>query len=78
MLFNTDSLQKSNYIHCKKAFEAPHFITFTLREKLKSNDYNDRYTAIINQIDNKDYSGKIIVNIQKDSAKNNLTIQQSK
>ncbi|MCC9062912.1 ComEC/Rec2 family competence protein [Flavobacterium piscisymbiosum] len=70
LLFHTNSLQQSNYIHCKKAFETPEIITFTLREKLKSNSYNDRFTAIINTIGNEKYSGKIILNIQKDSTKN--------
>lgn len=70
LLLHTNSLQKSNYIHCKKAFETPQIITFTLREKLKSNAYNDRFIAIINNIDGGNYSGKIIVNIQKDSLKN--------
>lgn len=70
LLLHTNSLQKSNYIHCKKAFETPQFITFTLREKLKSNSYSDRFTALINTINNQAYSGKIIVNIQKDSLKN--------
>lgn len=69
LLLHTNSLQKSNYIHCIKAFENPEVITFTLREKLKSNTYNDRFTALINTIDGKAYSGKIIVNIQKDSSK---------
>jgi len=70
LLFHTNSLQQSNYIHCKKAFKNPEIITFTLREKLKSNAYNDRFTALINTINNEKYSGKIIVNIQKDSTKN--------
>jgi competence protein ComEC len=70
LLLHTNSLQKSNYIHCQKAFETPAIITFTLREKLKSNAYNDRFTAFINTINGKNYSGKIIVNIQKDSLKN--------
>ncbi|WP_428230341.1 ComEC/Rec2 family competence protein [Flavobacterium sp.] len=70
LLFHTSSLQKSNYIHSHSAFENPKAITFTLREKLKSNTYNDRFTAIINTIDNKTYSGKIIVNIHKDSTEN--------
>ena len=70
LLLHTNSLQKSNYIHCKKAFENPQIITFTLRKKLKSNAYNDRFIAIINNIDGGNYSGKIIVNIQKDSLKN--------
>ncbi|WP_337968292.1 ComEC/Rec2 family competence protein [uncultured Flavobacterium sp.] len=70
----TDSYQESNYIHAKTAFEKPQFITFTLREKLKSNDFNDRYIGIINQIENKTNTGRIIVNIQKDSTKNNVIL----
>jgi competence protein ComEC len=72
LLFHTDSLQESNYIHCQKAFEKPQSITFILREKLKSNTYNDRYIALVKAIGNKSYSGKIILNIQKDSTKNEL------
>ncbi|WP_246074198.1 ComEC/Rec2 family competence protein [Flavobacterium daemonense] len=74
LLVHTDSLQKSNYIHCQKAFEIPSQITFTLHEKLKSNSYSDRYTALVKQIDDKVYSGKIIVNIAKDSTNNSLII----
>lgn len=74
LLFHTDTYDKSNYINYKKVFEEPHYITFTLREKLKSNDYNDRYIGLINGIENKTYSGKIIVNIQKDSLQNPLII----
>lgn len=70
LLFHTNSLQKTNYIHYKTAFESPQIITFTLREKLKSNSYNERFTAIINSINDKPFTGKVIVNIQKDSLKN--------
>jgi competence protein ComEC len=74
LLFHTESLQKTNYTHFEKAFEKPQFITLTLREKLKSNDYNDRYIAVFNQIGKKSYSGKIIINIQKDKTPNLLII----
>lgn len=74
LLFHTESLQKANYTNCKKAFETPQQITLCLREKLKSNDYNDRYIAQIYQIENQNYSGRIIVNIQKDSLPNSLVI----
>ncbi|MTH15050.1 ComEC/Rec2 family competence protein [Flavobacterium sp. LC2016-01] len=74
LLLHTDSLQKSNYIHCQKAFNVPSEITFTLHEKLKSNSYSDRYTAFVNKIDGKIYSGKIIVNIAKDSTDNSFII----
>lgn len=74
LLIHTDTFDKSNYTHSQTAFEKPQPITFTLREKLKSNDYNDRYIGLINTLDSKTYSGKIIVNIQKDSTQNFLII----
>ncbi len=74
LLINTDSLQASNYLHYKKGFEQPHNLELILHEKLKSNDYNDRYIAILNQIDDRKYSGRIIVNIAKDSIQNSLII----
>ncbi|WP_228526513.1 MULTISPECIES: ComEC/Rec2 family competence protein [unclassified Flavobacterium] len=72
LLVNTDSLQKANYLYFKKTFEKPHTITCTLREKIKGNDYSDRFIAVINSIDNKSYSGKIIVNVQKEKSANLL------
>jgi len=74
LTINTDSLQNSNYIHCKNAFKNPHYFTLTFREKLKSNTYNDRYIGDINYINNKHSSGKIIINVAKDSAKNSLIV----
>ncbi|MGO4772536.1 ComEC/Rec2 family competence protein [Flavobacterium sp. W22_SRS_FK3] len=74
LLFHTESLQKTNYINCKKAFEKPHNITLCLREKLKGNDYNQRYIGVIKKIEDQNYSGKIIINIQKDSLSNSLII----
>ncbi|MEN2414147.1 ComEC/Rec2 family competence protein [Flavobacterium mesophilum] len=74
LIAHTNSLQKSNYIHCQKAFELPTEITFVLREKLKSNSYSDRFTALIQTIEGKKHSGKIIVNIAKDSLKNSFII----
>jgi competence protein ComEC len=74
LVLNTDALQKANYIHFKNAFEKEHVMSFTLHEKLKSNDYNDRYIAVLNNIGNNKYTGRIIVNIEKDSLKNPLII----
>jgi competence protein ComEC len=74
ILFHTESLQKTNYTNCKKAFEKPQLITLCLREKLKGNDYNERYIALISQIENQQYSGRTIINIQKDSLPNSLVI----
>ena len=74
LLSHTENLQKDNYTHCKTAFEKPQSIVLLLREKLKSNDYSDRYIAHLNSISDKNYKGKIIINVQKDSSKNNLII----
>lgn len=74
IIIHTDSFDKRNYTHSQSAFEKQQYITFTLREKLKSNDYNDRYIGLINAIDNKIFTGRIIVNVQKDSLQNPLII----
>lgn len=65
---HTDSYQKNNYIHNKDAFEKPNIIRFTLREKLKNPAFSERYIALINSINNSNYTGRIIVNIHKDSS----------
>ncbi|WP_264526137.1 ComEC/Rec2 family competence protein [Flavobacterium sp. N502536] len=76
LLFHTEWLQKSNYTHNREAFTAPQTITFVIREKLKSNAYNDRYTALVKTINNRNFSGKILVNIQKDSTTKPIIIGQ--
>lgn len=77
LLCHTQSLQKSNYTHCQTAFKNPESLTLILREKLKSNDYSDRYIGLVKTISGKVYSGKIIVNVQKDSTKNPLIVGNS-
>ena len=66
-IVHTDSFQKNNYIHSTEVFEKPQLLSLVIREKLKSTTFNDRYIAIINQIETKKSSGKIILNIHKDS-----------
>jgi competence protein ComEC len=73
---NTDSFQKSNYIHHETAFSAPQEIILVVREKLKGSNTNDRYVAIIQTIDRASFSGKIILNIAKDSTKTELITGQ--
>ncbi|MBO9583365.1 MAG: ComEC/Rec2 family competence protein [Flavobacterium sp.] len=77
LLSHTESLQKDHYTHCKAAFESKQTITLILREKLKSNDYSDRYIGLVKTISRKPYSGKVIVNVQKDSSNNQLIIGNS-
>ncbi|WP_281634666.1 ComEC/Rec2 family competence protein [Flavobacterium luteolum] len=77
LLCHTQSLQKNNYINCQTAFKNSQAITLILREKLKSNDFSDRYIGLIKTISGKAYSGKVIVNVQKDSSQNTLLIGNS-
>lgn len=74
LLSNTENLQKTNYTNCQIAFEKSQFVTLILREKLKGNDYNDRYVALVKTISGKTYDGKVIVNVAKDSSQNHLVI----
>ena len=66
-IIHTDSFQESNYIHRKAIFEKPHLVAVTIREKLRSSAYNDRYIVLVNQIDNKINTGRILLNVRKDS-----------
>ena len=66
-IIHTNSYQKTNYIHTKNIFVKPHLVSVIIREKLKSSSFNDRYIALINQIDQIKSSGRILLNVQKDS-----------
>ena len=64
---HNDFFQKSNYSHYSSIYEKPHLLTITLREKLKSSTANERYIAIVNRIDQLESTGRLILNIRKDS-----------
>jgi len=66
-IIHTNSYQESNYIHSKNIFEKSHLVFVTVREKLRSSNYNDRYIAIVNQIDDSIKTGRILLNVRKDS-----------
>lgn len=66
-IIHTNSFQESNYIHSKAIFEKPHSISVIIREKLRSSIQNDRYIVLVNQVDNKAKTGRILLNIRKDS-----------
>ncbi|HSD08577.1 ComEC/Rec2 family competence protein [Flavobacterium sp.] len=71
---HTDSNRQNNYTHYKNIFDKNHTFILTLREKLKANTFNERYIALLTSIDGKKISGRILLNIHKDSSKNNLII----
>ena len=74
---HTDYFQKSNYIHNTAIFAHPHFISLTIREKMKSSPFSDRYLAVVNHIDQKEQTGNIILNIQNDSLHHALQVGNS-
>lgn len=65
LIIQTDSFNKNNYSNYKAIFEKKHRITLILREKLKNSIYNERYIALVQTIDNKNHSGRILLNIPK-------------
>ena len=71
---HTDSNRSDNYTHYKSIFDKNHTFTLILREKLKSTAYNERYIAILNSVDQKKASGRILLNIRKDSLKHPFII----
>ena len=73
-IIHTDSFQSSNYTRSKAAFENPHLVSFTIREKLRSSSFNDRYIVLVNQIDDSLKTGRILLNIRKDSLNHSFEI----
>lgn len=67
LIVHTESYQQSNYTNDNSVYEKPQLLTLVIREKLKTTQFNDRYIALLNQIGVKNYSGKILLNIRKDS-----------
>lgn len=73
-IIHTASFQSTNYIHHKSIFEGPHLVSVTIREKLRSSSFNDRYIVLVNQIDGKVSTGKLLLNVRKDSLAPSLII----
>jgi competence protein ComEC len=66
-IIHTDSFRSTNYIHYASIFEKPHSVSVTVREKLRSSSYNDRYVILVNQIDGAATTGRILLNVRRDS-----------
>lgn len=71
---HTESFRKNNYTNYQGIYDKPHLIDFIINEKLKNNNYSDRYIATIKQINQKPMAGKMVVNIKRDSTQLNLEI----
>jgi competence protein ComEC len=64
---HTDFNRQDNYTHNKNIFDKNHTFTLTLREKLKSTAFNERYIVLLNSVDKEKTSGRMLLNIRKDS-----------
>jgi competence protein ComEC len=73
-IIHTNSFQKSNYIQSTAIFKKPHLVAVTIREKLRSSAYNDRYIVLVNQVDDAVKTGRILLNVRKDSLKHSFEI----
>lgn len=72
LINNTDSFQNNHYLNCGSAFKNPQTISLIIREKLKSTKTSDRYIAVVQTINGQHYSGKLILNIARDSSVTNI------
>ncbi len=57
--------QKNHYIHRSLNEEERHVVKLLIKEKLKSNTYNDRYVAKVTALDGKPSNGLILMNIRR-------------
>jgi competence protein ComEC len=73
-LVHNDTFRLSHYIHNQTNFDTNHQIQVTITEKLKNTSNNNRYFAEITQIDNKTASGRILLNLKKDSISKEFVI----
>ena len=74
LVVHNDYFDNDNYIHSITDSDKEYAISVTLKEKLKSTLYNERYVAIVNYIDGNKTNGKMLLNIRKDSLKRKLEI----
>jgi competence protein ComEC len=66
----------TNYSNLITDFNQKHTIEVVLRERLKSSAFSERFVALVKQVDNKESSGKVLVNIYKDSLNHGFGIGQ--
>ena len=64
---HNDLYQKNHYFHQIDAQNKKYILEVSITEKLKFSAFNNRFVANVKSLDNKKSSGKIILNIRKDS-----------
>ncbi len=61
----------TNLSDSKRAFES---VTFQIKKRLKPDAYNNKYIVTVNSYNSKEASGKLLINIQKDSLAKTLNV----
>lgn len=74
LIVQTNSFEKRNYSNDNSVFGKEIIINLVVREKLKTTAYNQRYIALVQTIDHKNYSGRILVIIPKKSIPNPIEV----
>ena len=67
-----ETLQPNHYTHLKS--EHHNALIFTIQERLKPDNYNTKYIVSVNSINGKNASGKLLINLQNDSANTSLSV----
>ncbi|WP_310554377.1 ComEC/Rec2 family competence protein [Flavobacterium sp.] len=73
-LIHNDTLRENHYTNQSSNFKSNHFIKVIILEKLKNTTNNRRYFVKVIDIDDKVASGKILLNIKKESLKYDFLI----
>lgn len=74
LIIHTETYQKAHYTTFLQAFEKKTTLTLVVREKLKSSQRFDKYICLLQAINYKVSSGKIILNLNKDSLKTSFGV----
>ncbi len=74
VFIHNNRFEKDNYSNKIKDFEKRHTIELVLREKLKTSNQNYRFIAVVKKIDTEICSGKVLLNINKDSVNHSFFI----
>ena len=72
--FHNPSLKKNHFSQNQENFGFTRNFTVTVIEKLKNTEKYSRYVTQLHEIDSKSHTGKILLNIRKDSTESTLAI----
>lgn len=74
LILHTESNHRFNYSRQLSVFEKPSWIEVVIQQKLKSNDYSDRYIGSIRTINGQVQTGSILVNVNKNKYSEDVVV----